>query len=419
MHYLWGSNDRLLSIVTDGNVKRFDYDGWGNLSKTFFENGQVEYRHPDKAGNLFERLDRLDRKYGAGGQLLKTENWEYKYDREGNLIRKKDKHGATWRYEWNEAGLLVRVKRPDSFEVSFTYDALGRRLEKEFLDTVTRWVWDGNVPLHEQRSDYRRDWDEVKKCIYWEETKQPLVTWVFEEGTFIPTAKLTETQKLSIAANYLGTPEAMYRDDGEAVWQCELNSYGKVRNFRGAAKTDCPFRYQGQYEDLETGLYYNRFRYYSPDEGLYLSQDPIGLQGNNPTLYGYVKDVNSWIDEFGLACKKPKVKKPFYRYIGEEEFHIIKRTGKIPNIDKSGNYKKIYYTNHNYKTAGRAKTHNQLRSKPKYRVEIDPSNVPDHKSFSWINPSDNPQWGIGGGVESTTSNSIIVDISNITLLKGG
>jgi uncharacterized protein RhaS with RHS repeats len=33
---------------------------------------------------------------------------------------------------------------------------------------------------------------------------------------------------------------------------------------------------------------------------MYLSQDPIGLAGNNPTLYGYVRDVNSWVDVFGL-----------------------------------------------------------------------------------------------------------------------
>jgi uncharacterized protein RhaS with RHS repeats len=33
---------------------------------------------------------------------------------------------------------------------------------------------------------------------------------------------------------------------------------------------------------------------------MYLSQDPIGLAGNNPTLYGYVKDVNSWVDVLGL-----------------------------------------------------------------------------------------------------------------------
>ncbi len=61
-----------------------------------------------------------------------------------------------------------------------------------------------------------------------------------------------------------------------------------------------PFRYQGQYEDGETGLYYNRFRYYSPDMGMYISSDPIGLAGNNPTLYGYVQDVNMWLDLWGL-----------------------------------------------------------------------------------------------------------------------
>jgi RHS repeat-associated protein len=60
------------------------------------------------------------------------------------------------------------------------------------------------------------------------------------------------------------------------------------------------FRYQGQYEDSETGLYYNRFRYYDPDSGNYLSQDPIGLAGNNPTLYGYVSNSNLEVDVFGL-----------------------------------------------------------------------------------------------------------------------
>ena len=67
---------------------------------------------------------------------------------------------------------------------------------------------------------------------------------------------------------------------------------------------DCPFRYQGQYEDSETDLYYNRFCYYSPDEGMYISQDPIGLAGNNPTLYGYVCDLNIETDTLGLRCKK-------------------------------------------------------------------------------------------------------------------
>ena len=45
--------------------------------------------------------------------------------------------------------MLKKVILPDKSEVTFKYDALGRRIEKIYNNTVTRWVWDGNVPLHE------------------------------------------------------------------------------------------------------------------------------------------------------------------------------------------------------------------------------------------------------------------------------
>ncbi|MCG8684040.1 MAG: RHS repeat-associated core domain-containing protein, partial [Desulfobacterales bacterium] len=63
---------------------------------------------------------------------------------------------------------------------------------------------------------------------------------------------------------------------------------------------DCPFRYQGQYEDEEIGLCYNRFRYYSPDMGLYVSQNPIKIKGGL-NLFAYTGDINVWIDPYGLA----------------------------------------------------------------------------------------------------------------------
>ena len=65
-------------------------------------------------------------------------------------------------------------------------------------------------------------------------------------------------------------------------------------------KNFIPFRFQGQYEDEETGLYYNRFRYYNPETGQYTQQDPIGLAGGNPTLYGYVYNTLWEFDPFGL-----------------------------------------------------------------------------------------------------------------------
>ena len=77
-----------------------------------------------------------------------------------------------------------------------------------------------------------------------------------------------------------------YDEEGRKVWERELDIYGS--------------RFQGQYEDEEIGLYYNRFRYYSPDDGCYTQQDPIGLAGGNPTLYAYVSDSNWWINSFGL-----------------------------------------------------------------------------------------------------------------------
>jgi RHS repeat-associated protein len=80
-----------------------------------------------------------------------------------------------------------------------------------------------------------------------------------------------------------------------------------VRTFAGRSLSDCPFRFQGQYEDAETGFYYNRFRYYDPSIGAYLSQDPIGLAGGFE-LYNYAFDPNTWIDEFGLL-KRPYIRK--------------------------------------------------------------------------------------------------------------
>jgi RHS repeat-associated protein len=74
----------------------------------------------------------------------------------------------------------------------------------------------------------------------------------------------------------LGTPTQMYDTNGEKTWDAVLDIYGSVRTFAGRSLSECPFRYQGQYQDEETGLYYNRFRYYDAEVGSYISQDPIG-----------------------------------------------------------------------------------------------------------------------------------------------
>ena len=80
-----------------------------------------------------------------------------------------------------------------------------------------------------------------------------------------------------------------------------------------------PLRFQGQYFDAETGLHYNRHRYYAPDTGRFTTVDPIGLAGglNN---YQYVPNPTGWVDPLGLAsvlgdCPGSATSKPDF-YVG-------------------------------------------------------------------------------------------------------
>lgn len=65
-------------------------------------------------------------------------------------------------------------------------------------------------------------------------------------------------------------------------------------------ETDPGLLYAGQWRDAESGLCYNRFRYYEPESGMYLVSDPLGLQGGEQT-YRYVHNPNESIDPLGLT----------------------------------------------------------------------------------------------------------------------
>ena len=111
-----------------------------------------------------------------------------------------------------------------------------------------------------------------------QEVNGELNTYLYEPDSFTPLAKFTPTRDLSVVADHLGTPAAMYDGEGRKVWENRMDFYGRRLWTDGLAMDMC-FRYPGQYEDNETGLSYNRFRYYDAGEGVYISRDPIGLAG--------------------------------------------------------------------------------------------------------------------------------------------
>ncbi|WP_299883872.1 DUF6531 domain-containing protein [uncultured Lacinutrix sp.] len=323
--YNWDINDKLRSIVDTINTGsvNFGYNVFNSLAWANYENDSYDYKLPDEVGNLYRTKDKKDQEYTKSGKLLRSGNTYFDYDTEGNLTQKRTPKG-TWYYFWEASGMLQKILRPDYTEVSFEYDALGRRTSKivnhkskintvpDKESTIARFVWDGNVPLHEWNYNLK----ERPKTIINNnghlslDKKEPissnLITWIFDQNTFKPAAKIVNGEYYSIITDYLGTPVEMYNNEGKKTWQVEYDIYGKIRKQIKGNPDDCPFRYQGQYEDIETGLYYNRFRYYSPEEGIYISQDPIRLAGNNPNIYAYTHDSNCWLDPFGLAPGKKR-----------------------------------------------------------------------------------------------------------------
>ncbi|MDA9003968.1 RHS domain-containing protein [bacterium] len=93
--------------------------------------------------------------------------------------------------------------------------------------------------------------------------------------------------------DHLGTPQEMTNQSGHIVWSASFTAYGNLA-MAHINEIDNPLRFQGQYFDQETGLHYNRHRYYDPSTASFVTADPIGLKGgiNN---YRYVPNPVSWV----------------------------------------------------------------------------------------------------------------------------
>ncbi|MEX1366579.1 MAG: DUF6531 domain-containing protein [Nannocystaceae bacterium] len=292
--YTWGLDDRITEIYEEGRgTLKLEHDERGYLTSTTQPSGRVDLRVPDEVGNLFRTAARDDREFSAAGELVKERTPEgtrvYRYDPEGNLVRREEPDGSAWAYEWDGAGRLRTVVTPDEREVSFAYDPLGRRVSKTVDGTTTQFVWDGDVLLHELVGEDGG-----------EPSAEP-VTWVFDPERFSPAARLGPEGSHSVVTDHLGSPLCLLDEQAGSPWQGSMDAWGRMTV--AGQESLCPWRFPGQYEDAETGLHYNRFRYYDPAQGAYVSRDPIGIAGGT-ALHGYVGDPMVAYDPLGLAGRK-------------------------------------------------------------------------------------------------------------------
>jgi len=224
---------------------------------------------------------------------------EYASDAWGNLIEKRVGLSKLQTFSYDCENRLVKAEMLVNGKLhsvgTYRYDSLGRRIGKtseiKGQNEHKHFLWQGLRMLRE-------------------ETPWQSSLYIYEPNSYAPLARVDQNEGESEQKLYyfhtdqIGTPLEMTDVDGSIVWQATYKAWGEVEAL-AVNEVEQNLRFQGQYFDDETGLHYNTFRYYDPQVGRFITQDPIGL-GGGVNLYEYASNPVDWIDPLGLSCESLK-----------------------------------------------------------------------------------------------------------------
>jgi len=267
---------------------RLEYDARGRLTQVL---GTTAERYAyDESDNLISSHRYPQQHTATRDRLLRAGQREYEYDADGRVNRIRDAASdRAWRLLYNEQGQLTRVDLPDGGHVQYSYDSLGRRVEKQFIGGRSDglrllFAWKGDELVREQLWSTE---DLLRERIFLHFQGEPLACLERVNG---------QQQVLFYHNDHRGAPLFCTDANGQIVWRSQRDSFGFDPSLTNDAQ---PLQLPGQYFDAETGLCYNRFRYYDPYSNRYLQPDPLAtfLTPNN---YTYPLDPLRFTDPLGL-----------------------------------------------------------------------------------------------------------------------
>jgi RHS repeat-associated protein len=289
-----GEGDLLEAQDNVNGPTRYEYDAAHRL-KVMRRDGKTEDFQYDAANNLLKQPGLDGVSLYEGNRLRAANGDEFEYN-DRNHIAVRRGGGATTRYHYDSLDMLAR-QETQAGEWRANYDPLGRRTSKIFGQRRTDFYWDTDRLAAEVREDGR-----VRIYVYADAFAMTPILFVEYENI---EADPASGKRYFIFSDHLASPVLVEDDDGKAVWQARLDPYGAA-HIQSKAALDMPLRFPGHYYDSETGLHYNRFRYYSPELGRYLQSDPLGVVGSL-NLYAYTSNPLKQVDVRGdNDAKKPK-----------------------------------------------------------------------------------------------------------------
>ena len=250
----------------------------------------AQYRY-DQSNNLLEKPGLTDVQVGPGNQVLQANGESFQYNDRNAICQRSSRSGNDTEYHYDGRDQLKSVKT-GSNELTAIYDVTGRRIRKSSAQGDTLYYWDSNRLAAEV-------WPDKSLRVYIYASHLALNPFMFVDYQGVEADPASGTCYY-LRHNHLGAPVEVEDAEHDVVWSASYDAYGLTKV--SIAKIEFNLRLPGHYFDVETGLHYNRYRYYDPEIGRYIQADPIGLGGGN-NLYAYCHNPLVEVDVRGLDPK--------------------------------------------------------------------------------------------------------------------
>jgi RHS repeat-associated protein len=300
VNYNYDNANRLTSIVQGSETVGIGYDNANRRSAVTLPNGVTEGYTWDNANELTKiayaksngtSLGTLSYGYTQGRLVSQTgsfasqnlpaattangtfdandkqtafNNQVLTYDADGNLTG----DGVNV-YTWDARNHLTQIKHGATITATFSYDALGRRISKTENGTANHYLYDGLNPVEEWNGN----------------TVNPILTGLGLDERY---ARNDTDGRMYYLTDGLGSTRALTDTTGTIQNRYDYDPYGNGTQTPTVPSTvfSNPYQYTGREHD-QSGLYYNRARYYQPTMGRFVSEDPLQFGGRQINFYAY------------------------------------------------------------------------------------------------------------------------------------
>ena len=275
--YTYDKADRLTQVIYPDVTVDYTLDKVGNRTQETINDGTT---------TITKTYSYNDRHQLTGVVGTDGLNVTYNYDDAGNQTQMV-RNGQTTTFDYNPRQRVKTITQ-NSLPIHYKYDYLGNRIEKQSNGQTSYYTYDGTSLLYETNTIGN-------------------VLAKYHYGSDRILAETRGNQNSYIYHDALKTPIAISDGAGSIINRLDYDAFGNLKG--EATQTPFPFGYTGYQHDKDTGLYYAKARYYNPEEGRFLREDPLdGDILRPPSLHRYnyaSANPNSFVDPTGKGDETP------------------------------------------------------------------------------------------------------------------